>query len=236
MRGPLREWILNLNGKEIDMPRTQSPYNLHHRPDSYWNHDDPLQEILAGISGTARRQMITDFWNAGKFEKLEEGLLHDDLDEQTRQRLGAFHPFFMGGEYLPKRLPYEVVIARIDLQSTTFDVIELRARPLSEGRIGLRWVDEYDGRFTPPVEIIDQPFSFAELIEFIEETGLKSEGNLPHVYNESNCYGFGLDEAQIRELEEFTSFSSNYYPELGTWAATEIAEWVEEQVAALDEE
>ena len=40
------------------MAKTRSQTNLSHRPTSYWEHRDPLQAILAGISGRARREMI----------------------------------------------------------------------------------------------------------------------------------------------------------------------------------
>jgi hypothetical protein len=42
------------------------------RPLSYWEHNDPLAQILANVSGKARRQMIRDFWNAGAIDQLEE--------------------------------------------------------------------------------------------------------------------------------------------------------------------
>lgn len=38
-----------------------------------------------------------------------------------------FHPSFVGGEYLPDYKANEVQIARIELQSTTTDVISIRA-------------------------------------------------------------------------------------------------------------
>ena len=93
------------------------------RPESYWSHNDPLAQILAGVSGKARRAMIKDFWEAGNLEQMEDALLNDELEPEQRTRLGQIHPFFMGGEYLPERLAGEVTIARIDLESTTYDVI-----------------------------------------------------------------------------------------------------------------
>ncbi|MEX0324997.1 MAG: hypothetical protein AB3N33_02790 [Puniceicoccaceae bacterium] len=213
------------------MATTKPTYDWKHRPESYWEHADPLQEILAGISGTARREMITDFWNAGQMEQLTEALLEDDLDEGSRQGLGRIHPFFMGGEYLPQRLPGEVVIVRIQLQSTTFDVIELRARPLPEKTIGLRWVDEYECPFHGYKESIKRPFSFRQLVRFIESTQLEWQGNLPHVYNEMN-YQFAKGDAEhVERLRDFTTFSSEFYPELGCWAATEIDNWFDQQLA-----
>ncbi len=216
------------------MSHTQTKYDLSYRPQSYWSHDDPLQEILSGISGTARRAMITDFWEAGQFDQLENGLLEDELDVETRQRLGAFHPFFMGGEYLPERLPGEVPIVRIDLESTTFDVIELRARPFPGGKISLRWVDEYETEFDMPAELIEQPMSFGDLLNFIQDCGIDEMGKFPLVYNEMNYQG-GSD---VEDLRDFTSVSSDFYPELHPWAEGLFREWAyeKEQDAELVED
>ena len=218
------------------MSKTKSPYNLKYRPESYWEHSDPLQAILSGISGTARRRMITDFWNAGKFDQLEPGLLEDELDEGTRSRLGAFHPFFMGGEYLPQKLPGEVAIVRIQLQSTTFDVIELRARPLSDGRIGLRWVDEYESPFSAPSQSIGKPFTFKKLIAFIEATELKEVGALPMAYTCMNVDCLGWTSENIEELRYFTSYSSDFYPELANWAQSKIDECLDQALEDIAEE
>ena len=38
------------------------------RPESYWNDSDPLAAILRNVTGENRRQMITDYWNAGRLE------------------------------------------------------------------------------------------------------------------------------------------------------------------------
>jgi len=43
--------------------------------------------------------------------------------------LDLIHPSFMGGEYLPDYRRDEIEIARIELESTTSDVISVRARP-----------------------------------------------------------------------------------------------------------
>jgi len=209
------------------MAKSTNRNQLNERPASYWEHSDPLQAILSGISGTARRQMITDFWNAGKIDALEPGLLEDQLDEGTRRRLGAFHPIFMGGEYLPARLPGEVTIVTIQLESTTYDVIELRARPLSNGTIGLRWVDEYDTEFEAPAASIGQPFSFEELTAFIEGTQIGLDEGLPVAYTASNCKCGATNLADVESLRTFTTFSSDFYPRLGAWAQDRNDAWLD---------
>jgi len=52
--------------------------------------------------------------------------LLDVLDEETRIRIGKIHSSFMGGEYLPVYGPGQIEIARIELESTTSDVISVR--------------------------------------------------------------------------------------------------------------
>lgn len=211
------------------------------RPESYWSHNDPLAQILAGVSGKARRAMIKDFWEAGNLEQMEDALLNDELEPEQRTRLGQIHPFFMGGEYLPQRLAGEVTIARIDLESTTYDVIELRARPLHDGRIKLRWVDEYDSEFShkPYPDVIDQPFSFKEIKDFIRSTRPHPdlEAPLPLAYNVGNLTWGTSGEAE--NLRCFTRFSSEFYPELASWAKEAVNAWIQEiydQEAAEDDD
>ena len=200
------------------------------RPQSYWEHTDPLAEILANVSGKARREMIRDFWNAGAIDQLEDTLLKDDLDFEARESLGRIHPFFMGGEYLPIRLPGEVTIVRIDLESTTHDVIELRARPLPGGKIKLRWVDEYESEFShePYPDVIDQPFSFKELKDFIEATYPNEVGALPLAYNLGNCQDESASQAE--NYRDFTSFDSEFYPGLSDWVKQLVDAWIQNKL------
>jgi hypothetical protein len=71
------------------------------RPEGYWSDKDPLCAILRNVKGEKRRQMIIDYWNAGRLDELEADLLADEVDEGTKDRLGKIHPSFMGGEYMP---------------------------------------------------------------------------------------------------------------------------------------
>lgn len=201
-------------------------YNLQYRPKSYWERTDPLQAVLCEISGTARRRMITDFWNMGMFGKLEPGILKPDRDGGTLRHLGALNRFFMGGEFLPLRKRDEVPIARIDLDSTTYDVIELRARPLAKGRIGLRWVDEYETEFHMPCKRIDEPFSLQELIDFMAACSPDECGPMPLCY----CKYAIINMDQVRsvgeEYRDFVKVSSDFYPDLFPWAVELIDSWI----------
>ena len=78
------------------------------RPVSYWEQDpDPLTAILRNVKGRNRRQMIRDYWEAGRLDELDDSLLAGELDDGVRHKLGRIHPSFMGGEYLPDVQPQE---------------------------------------------------------------------------------------------------------------------------------
>jgi len=107
------------------LPKRYAGIDCDFRPGSFWvPASDPLQAILRNIKGRRRREMIRDYYAAGKLEEL----LKDSLDNEARNQLEQIHPTFMGGEYLPNYGRCEVKIARITLESTTSDVISLRAR------------------------------------------------------------------------------------------------------------
>jgi hypothetical protein len=97
------------------------------RLESYWAPaPNPLEAALRNVKGRNRREMIRDYHEAGNLDQLGNSLLADTLNEQSRKNLGLIHPTFMGGEYLPDYRRSEVEIARIELESTTSDVISLR--------------------------------------------------------------------------------------------------------------
>ncbi len=200
------------------------------RPKSYWDDSDPLKAILKNIKGEKRRQLVIDYWNAGHLEKLNATLLQDELETEERRSLGRIHPSFMGGEYLPGYLPGEVEIARIWLQSTTSDVISLRACPRPSG-ISYRIEDEYEGQFTLPITESRVPLSLGELVRQFEEGRLKGLfGNIATGYNEMNA-----EFAERESLRHFTRITSNIYSQLVThfekvfeaWAQPEEIEEVE---------
>ena len=105
------------------------------RPLSYWEIPGSLFElVLRNVKGTKRREMIRDFNEQGRLDQLVPVLTADELSDEDREGLGAIHPSFMGGEYLPGYRRNEVEIVRIELDSTTSDVISLRARPIGRKR------------------------------------------------------------------------------------------------------
>ena len=202
------------------------------RPENYWSDEDPLCAILRNVKGEKRRQMIIDYWNAGKLDELEADLLADEVDEGTRDRLGKIHPSFMGGEYMPGYLPLEVEIVRICLQSTTSDVISLRARPTGKA-IAYRVVDEYDATFTLPITGSPLPLSLDEIVRQLDEgredgSGFP-EGGLSLGYNIMNSGGGGFGR-----LRHFTRISSDFYRDLQRHYELVFDDWVASEVLGSD--
>jgi hypothetical protein len=209
------------------------------RPESYWAAaNNPLEAALRNVKGRNRREMIRDYYEAGHLEQLNENLLADTLDDQKRQSLGQIHPSFMGGEYLPNYGRSEVEIARIELESTTSDVISLRARP-SGSRIRYRLVDEYQTEFRLPQQTSSRPFSLAELIPFldsVEQVNVDepswSRFGFVLLYNQCN-----LDcGADLETLRDFVRVESDYYPDLASHYTEAIERWYEGRLAELSAE
>ena len=114
-----------------------------------------------------RREMIRDFHAEGNLEALCDELLSDTLDEKVRDTIGRIRPSFMGGEYLPNYTRHEVEIARIELESTTSDVISIRARSRGK-RVEYAVCDEYESEFKLPQRTSSHPFSLRGLICFLD--------------------------------------------------------------------
>jgi hypothetical protein len=220
------------------MPET----DLKFRPASYWDHAGPLSAILSGIKGQNRREMARDFvtghapdWLGG----IDPALLEEDLDAATRDALGAAHPSWMGGEYLPGRLPGEVEIARIVLASVTQDVISFRARRRGgRGRIRYRVVDEYHepGRpgWTCCPASSARPLTRGQMIALID--GAR---------NPDFDLGTGPLTDQFRDFQEsdevedtarFVTVESDFYPGLSEYFELRAKEWLERKRRELGED
>lgn len=116
-----------------------------YRPVSYWNDETLAQAILKNVKGELRREKIRQALEEGSIEDIPEEILGDALADNVRTATGRIHPWFMGGEFLPDCAPGEVEIARISLESTTHDIISLRAGRKDDGTIGYTIADEYEG-------------------------------------------------------------------------------------------
>jgi hypothetical protein len=171
--------------------------------------------------------MIRDYFMAGNLEQLDENLLVDSLETESRTNLGLIHPSFMGSEYLPSYKPGEVEIARIELESTTCDVVSVRARS-SGSRILYRVCDEYGTDFEPSQNSSRRPFSLAQFIHFLDAIN-RAGSNEPSWTQ----FGFVLSFNQgnlecgsdLQDLKDFTRVESDVYSDLGCHYAMLFDRW-----------
>lgn len=203
------------------------------RPASYWADTDVQQAVLRDVQGTRRRELLADALRAGRLEDVPEELQQSELTEDVRRRLGQIHPSFMGGEYLPTHGVAETEIARIQLRSTTSDVISIRAR-LHRGVHHYRVVDEYQEKFTVTPATSRRPFTLGQLVRFIDNVRhpcLTRPYSL--AYNELNA-----DHPSDRpRLRGFTRINSDPYPGLFRHYEHVFDDWVAEaeDEAALED-
>lgn len=206
----------------------QSGYDLDYRPETYWP-DDPTIKALSTVKGEARRRVIHFRVAHEDRSVLADPMSDSSLPDAEREAAGAVHPCFMGGEYLPNLLPREVEIARISLESTTYDVISIRAR-LARTRIHYRIVDEYDTDYKVSPQTSRQPLSLRQIIHLMQEGGSNSH---PERLREMQIEG----GAEAEEVVHFASVSSAFYPMLDTYYTEEAAIWLDEYLEdALDSE
>jgi hypothetical protein len=213
----------------MSIPKFYSAINYDFRPESYWDPArNPLEAALRNVKGRNRREMIRDYDSNGLLPALSDNLLRDTLEEDTRRSLDLIHPSFMGGEYLPDYRRDEVEIARIELQSTTSDVISIRARPRGK-RIEYSVCDEYQVEYRLPQKTSREPFSLRDLIRFLDSV------EHPEHDPEWKRFGFVLSFNQtsldcsgdLEVLKDFTSVDSDFYSELGRHYARGISDWYE---------
>src|SRR5262249_38600470 len=142
--------------------------------------------------------------------------------DDKRDRWGAVHPAMMGGEYLPDRQKGEVEIARIELASTTGDVLQVRARRQGS-RITYSVVDEYwdDGSrwaLTPPSS--KEPLTLGTLIELIDTANQANEELIDPDRAEEGLvechwhYHYDEGEGDVDAAVNFVRVKSLVYPQL----------------------
>jgi hypothetical protein len=192
---------------------------------SYWDDTSVEQAVLRGVKGKHRRKVLSKALAEGKFEKVSEEIQSSEISNELRDRLGQIHPSLMGGEYLPSYGREETEIARIELESTTSDVISIRAR-WADGQIHYRVVDEYDTEFHCNPDSSDEPLSLGEFIEFIDAVSCRDLwGPFSLAYNELNADG----GTERRRLRHFTRINSDVYPQLSEHFEKVFEEWVAEK-------
>ena len=200
------------------------------RPETYW--DDALSGF-ANIKGEHRRRMVEGALRTGKFELLPPSFLSDDLSHDERRFRGAMHPTLLGGEFLPEYLSDEVEIARLSLDTTTWDVYQVRAQTDADGRIHYRVVDEDEswenGLIHVSPESSEKPFTFGEMVSFIDniEAGDCYGGHFTNAVRDSQY----VQGEKLEELINHVRVSSFYYTELESWYEAEALEWYSARLA-----
>jgi hypothetical protein len=201
-----------------------SKIDYGHRPASYWADGDVLAALLRNVKGRERREMIRTCYEQGRLGERDEAFLQETLSEEERDQLGKIHPAFMGGEYLPDYAEGEAEIARIELASTTCDVVSIRARRRGK-RIHYSIVDEYNTEFELARETSASPLTLAQLVDLIDGSAHPDIGyGLGLCYNEMNADAAGERES----LRHFTRVSSEFYPQLSEHYEQVYDEWVAE--------
>jgi uracil-DNA glycosylase family 4 len=228
----------------------RTKYDIDFRPESYW--DDPVQMLLANIKGEHRRRNALELIREGRLDALEQWLISEKLSPELRELAGRIHPMFMGGEYLPDCEQGEVEVARVSLESTTADVISIRAKRDGDV-IKYQIVDEYESEFEFAPTSSKEPLTLGELISLMdsveyssEDGGLQGPRGLTTFFRDSNLQSYshhwdsGLERNiyypdeilhdGARRLVDFVTVTSSYYPELVLWYREEAQEWLNQHL------
>jgi len=66
------------------------------RPESYWNADNPIHVMLAGIKGEVRRRCVLAQLELKSPTDVPDFILEPLLSDADRRMWGAIHPQMMG--------------------------------------------------------------------------------------------------------------------------------------------
>ena len=150
-----------------------SDIDLAFRPKSYFGPEKLEKYLLSKVKGAVLRRKLQAMFAQGRHAEVRE--LAQDLafSATDRRALEAFHPMYMGGNYLPDAAEGEVEIARISIRSTTFDVTSVYARA-EDGQIHYRVVDEYGGDTLHgrTEAVTPEPMTLGEFADFFLEAWL----------------------------------------------------------------
>jgi hypothetical protein len=202
------------------MASTRERFQHNYRPAVYWTVPDA---VFANIKGAHRRRLIRDAVARGELESVPAEMLGDDLPAELRSYIGAIHPSFMGGEYLPTNDACEVEIARITLPETvTCDVIGIRARPARTG-IAYRIVDEYETVFRCRPGRTKLPLTFRQLVRLIDTASDATNGYRGLVVG---MWDYSVEHCGQEPAERLTAVvTSDFYPQLQHWYACVAEQW-----------
>ncbi len=158
--------------------------------------------------------------------------------ERSRKALATGSPFASGLDFLPDFLENEVEIAWVTLQSTSGDVISVRARPEGE-TILYRIVDDFgDGedpneRWAPSITESRLPLTMAEMITLLDNTVCGDPTFHPYIGlvlsrpMDPSDFSDWADRTDREQHRDFSTIYSELYPQLGAYYEEEIDDWVE---------
>lgn len=135
-----------------------------------------------------------------------------------------------GGDYLPPFKRKEVEIARLSLDSTTWDVISIRARPTSRG-IAYRVVDEYNSEYSFRPKSSRRPLSLSDLISIINDLKVGDQSSSPCAIRDRQ--GDLDDEESIMRGRDFVIATSTIYLGLEPWFREDAELWMKKELANL---
>ena len=195
-----------------------TPIDYSFCPASYWA-TESLSQLVANIKGAERKKEALRLIQQGRLADASELVLTDSVSDAERTLLGRIHPALMGGEYLPDYFADEVEIARVTMDSTTQDVISIRAYP-KNGGICYRVADEYESDFEIKPKFSKRPLTLGQLVRLIDTGDREELGPIGLGIIQIN---FDCHEEPAEDYADFMHFTSEFYPDLTKhyWFATQ---------------
>jgi hypothetical protein len=203
----------------------RSNYDLSFQPKTYWDLRDVLTNVEAKIPGKVRKELIKHALQNG--ETVPSEYLKSSLSADLKQSIGSIDPSFLGGEFLPELGEDDVIIASINLKSTTSDVIAVIARLTDKGieyRVEDEYMDSYpegEEHYKVQPNFSKEPLSFKELINLIDNA--REGGGL--IDCAKNYY-----PEEPEEQYDFATAESAFYPQLRDWYDESNNEWLEDKL------
>jgi hypothetical protein len=141
--------------------------DLNFRPSSYFRPQRLEQYLVSRVKGGVLKQKLQMLFKEGRHSEVKALVGSKGISENDRKAFEAFHPMYMGGNYLPDTEHGEVEIARIRIKSTTSDITSVFAN-FDNGILRYRVVDEYAGEtLTGNTETVsERNLTLAELADF----------------------------------------------------------------------
>lgn len=141
--------------------------DINFRPKSYFGPLSLPEQLLAQVKGDVVKERLGTLCKDGRYDEVVQLLGEHGISNSQFKELGKIHPMFLGGNYLPDTEGNEVEIARIVIESTTFDVTCMFAK-FDDGKIHFRVVDEYGGdTLSGPCEMTSkEPLTLGQVVDF----------------------------------------------------------------------